>query len=171
MLDFIRVGEIVNTHGIKGAIKCISLTDDNERFNELEYIYTEMDNEKRIIENIWYKKGLIYIKLEGINSINEAEKYRNSYILIDKNQTKKLPDDTYYIHEIEGLKVFTITGIYIGIVTKVLQTGANDVYVVKDGKKQNLIPAIKKIIKEINIQENKIIIEPIKGLIEWKLMW
>ncbi len=166
MLDYIRVGKIINTHGIKGYVKCLPLTDDINRFNDLEYIFTELDSFKRKIKEVWFGKGLVYLKLENINDVSSAEKFKNTYITIEKDQLKKLPEDTYYIFDIEGLSVYNVEGKFLGEIKKVLQTGANDVYVVEDSNKQYLIPAIKKVIKEINIKENRVVIQPLDGLIE-----
>lgn len=165
MDDRIKIGQIVNTHGIKGEVKCISLTDDIERFDDLEYIYIGNSTKKTFLENVRYAKNMIYIRFKGINTINEVEKYKGQYIEIDDSQKMKLPEDTYYLFDLIGLKVYDEEEHYLGEITNIYQTGANDVYELNDNVNQ-LIPAVKKIVKYINIKEKKMIINKIEGLLD-----
>lgn len=166
MNDYIKVAKIVNTHGIKGCVKCVSLTDDVERFSELSHIYTEKDNKKRKISDAWYKKGLIFLELEGINDMDTAETFKETYISILEDQLRTLDEDTYYIFDLEGMDVFSTEGEFIGKISTVYQTGANDVYEVKNEKKVYLIPAIKNVVKDVNVKEKKMTINVIDGLLE-----
>jgi 16S rRNA processing protein RimM len=166
MKEYIRVGKIVNTHGIKGCMKVLSLTDQAERFDELDYVYTEIDDKKRKINNFWHRNGMVYLELEGVDNMDEAIKLKESYISIEESQLKELPEDTYYIYELEGLEVYSAEGELIGVIKEVIQTGANDVYEVKGKLKTYYIPVIKNIIKEVNIKEKKIIINIVEGLLE-----
>ncbi len=166
MKDYVRVGKIVNTHGVKGCMKLISLTDDLERFDELEYVYTEIDNKKRNINDVWYRNGMVYLELEGVNSMDDAVKLKESYVSIDESQLKDLPEDTYYIYELKGLDVYSTENELIGKVKEVFQTGANDVYEVEGKSTTYYIPAIKNIVKEVNIKEKKITINVVEGLLE-----
>lgn len=168
MKDYIKVGKIVNTHGVKGCMKVLALTDDLERFDELDYVYTEIDNKKRKIESVWYRKGMVYLELEGINNMDDAIKLKESFISIEENQLKELPKDTYYIFELEGLEVYSTEGEYIGKIKEVFQTGANDVYEVKNKTNTYYIPAIKDVVKQINLEDKKVIIKVIEGLLEWE---
>ena len=166
MKDYIKVGKIVNTHGIKGCMKVLTLTDDLERFDELDYVYTEIDNKKRKINCVWYRKGMVYLELEGITDMDAAIKLKDSFISIEESQLKALPKDTYYVFELEGLEVYSTEGEYIGNVKEVFQTGANDVYEVVNKGNSFYIPAIKDVVKEVNIADKKIIINVIEGLLE-----
>lgn len=166
MKDYIKVGKIVNTHGVRGTVKCIPLTDDLERFNELEHVYTEKDNRKRQIKDVWSKKGSIFLTLEGIEDMNTAETFRDSYICILEDQLRVLPEDTYYLFDLEGMDVYSTEGDHIGKITTIYQTGANDVYEVKSNNKTFLIPAIKDVVKDVNIENKKIVINVIEGLLE-----
>ncbi|QSX06574.1 ribosome maturation factor RimM [Sedimentibacter sp. zth1] len=166
MKDYIKVGKIVNTHGVKGCVKVIALTDDVDRFDELDYVYTEIDNRKRKIENVFYRKGMAFIEFEGITNMVDAEKFKETYVSIEESQLKDLPKDTYYVFELEGLDVYSTEGELIGKVKEVFQTGANDVYEVISKAKTYYIPAIKDVVKEINIEEKKIVINIIEGLLE-----
>jgi 16S rRNA processing protein RimM len=166
MKDYIKVGKIVNTHGIKGYVKCLPLTDDLERFDELEYVYTQKDDKKRIIDDVWYRKGMVYMHLEGIDEMSVAESFRDSYISITEDQLKELPEGSYYLFELEGLEVYSTDGEHIGRIEAIHQTSANDVYEVKDKNKTYLIHAVKEVVKEVNIKDKKMIINVIEGLLE-----
>lgn len=166
MKDYIKVGKIVNTHGVKGYVKCVPLTDDLERFYELDYIYTEKDNIKRRIKDVWSRKGTVCLSLEGIEDMNTAEAFRDTYISILEDQLRVLPEDTYYIFELEGMEVYSAEDVYLGKVTSIYQTGANDVYEIKNNNKTYLIPAVKDVVKDVNIKNKKIIINVIEGLLE-----
>lgn len=166
MKEYIRVGKIVNTHGIKGCMKVLSLTDELDRFDELDYVYTEIDDKKRKINNAWYRNGMVYLELEGIDNMDDAIKLKESYVSIEEAQLKELPEDTYYIYELKGLEVYGAEGEFIGKIKEIFQTGANDVYEVVGNSKTHYIPAIKSIVKEVNIKEKKVIINVVEGLLE-----
>lgn len=166
MKEYIKVGKIVNTHGVKGCLKCIPLTDDMERFDELEYVYTEKDNKKRKIKNVWYRKGLVYLELEDINDMDAAESLRNTFISIYEDQLRELPEGSYYLFDLEGIEVYSDLGEYIGKISEIYQTGANDVYEVVDKNKSYLIPAVKEVVKEVSVKEKKMVIHVIEGLLE-----
>lgn len=166
MKDYIKVGKIVNTHGVKGYIKCIPLTDDLERFEELEYVYTEKDNIKRTIDDVWYQKGLVCLKLKDIDDMDKAELFKDTYISIVEDQLRVLPENSYYLFDLEGMDVYSNNGDYIGKISEIYQTGANDVYEVKNNKNSYLIPAIKDVVKSVNVQDKKMIINVIEGLLE-----
>jgi 16S rRNA processing protein RimM len=121
--------------------------------------------QKYEIEKVGYAKNQVVLKFKNIDTVEEAEKLRNSYILINRNDLEDLPEGVYYIADLIGLKVYTETGEYLGIVDDIFQTGSNDVYVVKNDLGQSkLLPGIDKVIKEINLPESKIIVNLIEGL-------
>ena len=118
------------------------------------------------IEEVKYSKNQVLLKLKGIDTIEEAETYRGSYIKIARSQIGKLPKDTYFIADLIGLAVYTDEGILLGNVNDIYNSGASDIYVVKDEQgKQVLLPAIKEVIKQIDMEQEKIIVHIIKGLI------
>lgn len=166
MKEYIKVGKIVNTHGVKGCVKCVPLTDDAERFEELEYVYTEKDNVKRKIEDVWFRKGIVYIMLENINDMNTAESFKDTFISILEDQLRELPEDSYYVFDLEGMEVYSAEGEYLGKINVVYQTGANDVYEVVNKNKSFLIPAVKDVVKEVNVDNNRMVINVIEGLLE-----
>lgn len=166
MKEYIKVGKIVNTHGVKGCLKCMTLTDDPDRFEELEYVYTEKDNTRRKIMDVWFRKDMVYLMLENINDMNAAESFKDTYISIYEDQLRELPQDSYYLFDLEGMEVFSSEGEHLGKIDIVYQTGANDVYEVINGNKSFLIPAVKEVVKEVDIKNKKMVINIIEGLLE-----
>lgn len=166
MTKHIQVGKIINTHGIKGDVKIMPLTEDKNRFKKLEYIYIEGIEEKMFIEKVWFKKNFPILKLKGYNNINDVLKFKEKYLLIDETQKVELSEDEYFIYDMIGLEVYDNEKNKIGAIKDVLKPGANDVYVVKNGNKEYLIPAAKEFIKKVDIEAGKMIIQPIEGMIE-----
>ena len=168
MNKYLELGQIVNVRGLKGEVKVNSFTDDNTKFERLPKVFIKRnkgDLEERKIEKVSYNKNQVIIKFVGINTIDEAEKLRNSFILVDRDDLGSLPEGVYYIADLIGLEVYTEQGELLGKVDDIYNTGANDIYVVKDDLgKQKLLPGIKDVIKEINIEEGKIIVNLIEGL-------
>lgn len=168
MNDFLRVGQIINTHGIRGEVKVYPYTDYKERFEELKWIYMdEAKTEKIEIKGVKYNKNLVILKLSGINTCNEAEKCREKYLYIDKSDARELPEDTYYIGDLIGTEVFSTEGEFIGVLKNVIQTSSNDIYEIKmeDRKSPALVPAVGEFVKEVDLNANKIVIKLIEGLI------
>lgn len=169
MTSELEIGQIVNTFGIKGEVKVKPFTDDIKRFDKLKKINIEQKNSKKEyeIENIKYHKDMVILKLKGIDQIEQAELLRNSYLKIDRNEEEPLEENTYYIVDLLGLSVYTEEGILLGILDDIYNTGSNDIYVVKDSLgRQTLLPAIQDVIKEIDIENQKIIVHVMKGLLD-----
>jgi len=167
-MRYLRVGKILNTHGIKGTLKILSLTDYEERFEELKWVYIQGYDEKFYINEIKYRPKDLLLSFKDYDDINKVEKFKGKYILIDESQKRDLPEDTYYIADIIGLDVFTVEDKYLGKVTDVLQAGSNEVYVIADekSKKEILIPAVKEFMPEISLEKRRITVDPIEGMIE-----
>lgn len=169
MEKYLEIGQIVNTFGIKGQVKIVPFTDDITRFDELKEIYVEKKNELKLfqIEQVNYKKNMVILKLKGIETVEEAEKLRNCYLKIDRKDAKKLPKDTYFIVDLLGLDVYTDEGKLLGKVDDIYNAGSSDIYVVKDELgRQILLPAIKDVLKEVDLENQKIIVHLIKGLVD-----
>ena len=168
MSEYFKIGKIVTTHGIKGAVKVFPLTDDPSRFELLEDVIIENRGQIETfkIQKIQYFKNQVIIKFDKLDSINNAELYKNAFILINKEEALPLDNDEYYISDLIGLNVETIDGDEIGTLIDIIYTGSNDVYVVenKDTKKQILLPAIKDCIKKVNLEQSTITVEIMKGL-------
>jgi len=167
MLEYLSIGQIINTHGLRGEVKVYPLTDDISRFEKLKEAYVE-ENEglvKYKVESIKFLRSTVAVKLKGIDSEEAANKLRGSYIKVDRKSAVKLPKDSYFICDLIGLEVYDEKGMLIGTVKDVLQTGSNDVYVIQSSGKDILIPALKDIVKKIDLENKKILVEMPEGLI------
>lgn len=168
MEEYFEIGQIVNTSGLKGILKIKPFTDDIKKFNNLKTIYikTKSGLEEFKIEQVRYVKNMVMLKLAGIDTVEEAEKYRNLYIKILRDQEEELEEGSYYVVDILGCKVNTDKNQELGKVVDVFQTGSNDVYVVKDEQgKQVLLPAIKQVIKNVDIKNKIITVHLLEGLV------
>lgn len=169
MEEYFEIGQIVNTSGLKGVIKVKPFTDDITKFNDLETIYISVKKELKEfkIEQVRFSKNMVFLKLLGIDTIEDAENYRNLYIKIKRNKDEKLEEGSYYIVDILGCKVYTEEQKKLGKIVDVFGTGSNDVYVVKDEfGKQILLPAIKDVIKKVDIENKKITVHLLEGLVQ-----
>ena len=168
MQEYFEVGQIVNTNGLKGLLKINPFTDDITRFEKLKTIFIEHKKEllEFEIESVRYQKKQVLLKLKGIDTIEEAEKYREDYLKINRNKEEKLPENTYYIVDLIGLDIYTENGELLGKLDDIFSTGSNDVYVVKNSEgKQILLPAISNVIKNIDLEQKKIVVNLIEGLL------
>ena len=167
MQQRLEIGQIVNTFGIKGEVKVTPFTDDITRFDDLEKVYVKSKKQSKQykVENARYHKNMVLLKLEGINNPEDAEMLRNAFLEIDREDAIPLDEGTYFIADLIGLDVYTDEGKLLGKVDDIYNTGANDIYVIKDELgKQILLPGIKEVIKEVILDE-KIIVHLIPGLV------
>lgn len=167
MSNLLEIGQIVNSYGIKGFLKVVPFTDDATRYSDLRTIYIERNKklEEMEIEEVKYHKNLVLLKLKGIDDINQTIPYKNCYIKIDRKDAVELPEDTYFIVDLIDMEVFTDEDKSLGKIVDVFPTGSNDVYVVKDELgKQTLLPAIGDVIKNVDVENKKMIVHLIEGL-------
>lgn len=167
-MKYLKVGVIKSTHGLRGGMKVHPMTDDSSRFNHLRWVYVEGDQRKWMIKDVKIRPKDVVILLEGLESIEQVELLRGKHLYSDEEQRQELEKDRYYVADLIDLQVYHINGELIGYLKQVIPTGAHDVYVVRsiDGKKEWMIPAVKAFVKAILLEEKKIIIEPIEGLLE-----
>lgn len=167
-MNRLEVGKIINTHGLRGEVKAVTWTDYPEVFEEIEYVWVKKKtgDERLDIKNVKYQKNNIILKLEQINSIEEAEKYKNLILLADREQLPPLPEGMHYIVDLIGLDVYDEeNGEKIGVIADVFNTGANDVYDVKREEKKNLLlPVIDECVKNIDIENNRVTVHVMEGL-------
>lgn len=168
MTKYLEIGQIVNTFGIKGMVKVKPFTDNIERFNNLEKIYikNKSGQTEYKIQEIKYHKNMVLIKFEGIENPEQADLLRNSYLIVDRETEEPLEPGRYYIVDMIGLDVFTDNNEYLGKLEDIYNTGSNDIYVVKNELgKQVLLPAIEDVIKNIDMDNKKVIVHLIPGLV------
>ena len=166
--EYFEIGQIVNTFGIKGFVKIVPFTDDLERFEELESVFVVKQKQliEMQIEEVKYHKNLVLVKFKGIEDINMAEKYKGCYIKIKRENARKLPKDTYFIADLIGIDVYDENGNLLGKVDDIFNNKSHDVYVIKDDLgKQILLPSTKEVIKDVDVENNKIIVHLIDGLV------
>ncbi len=168
MLPDLEVGQIVNTFGIKGMVKVMPFTDDIRRFDKLDKVYIEKNKSKKEykIEEVKYHKNMVLVKFEGIDKIEQAEELRNSYLTISRDSVEELEEGRYYIVDLLGLDVYTDEQVLLGTLDDIFNTGSNDIYVVKNKEgKQILLPAIEDVIKQVDLENKKIIVHLLPGLV------
>ena len=163
--DLLEIGKIVNTHGIRGEVKIQPWCDEPELFDELEYLFIEGEK-YNIVRNRFHKTCQI-VQLENVNSIDDAERFKNQIVYINRDALE-LPEGRYYIADIEGLTVKEQNGRILGVVDEIIKTGSNDVYSLKDtfNKKPVLIPVIEGVVLETDIDGGYIVVKLPKGLID-----
>ena len=153
MPEYLAVGIVLKPQGLKGEIKVKPLTDDPQRFDTLHTLYLQNAGDQTIqVVSRRYDKGFVFLKLAGYESIEAVEPLRNKELRIPREQARKLPKSTYFIADLIGCRVETLTGEYLGQLSEVMETGANDVYVLKGGPMgEILIPALKKVVTHVDI--------------------
>lgn len=169
MHKYLQVGKIVNTHGVSGEVKLIPLTDDPKRFDDLEWAYIEKDGvlSRHDVQRVKHVKNHVIIKFSGIGSMDEADVYKNCYVVVDRENAIKLPEDSYFICDIVGCDVADENGNLLGRITDVLKTGSNDVYVIKsETGKELLLPALKSVVRKVSLDERRIEVSVPKGLLD-----
>lgn len=168
MEDYLRVGIITATHGIKGEVKVYPTTDDMGRFKQLKQVFLNTGKEYIELEiaGVKFFKQWAILKFKGIDNINDIEKYKGHDLWVSRENAVELEEDEYFICDIIDSLVVTDEGEELGTLTDVMATGANDVYVVtrKDGS-EILLPSIKECIKEVDAENKKILVHLMPGLL------
>ena len=168
MIDYLKVGKIVNTHALQGEVRVISDSDFKEqRFKKGSQLYIDYSGElvPVIVKTHRVNKNFDLIKFVDLYHINDVEKYKGCELLVDATDLVDLEDNAYYFHEIMGCTVVTEEGV-LGVIDDILQTGANDVWVVKrDGEKDVLLPYIEDVVQEVDIEKKRITVTLLEGLI------
>lgn len=169
MEEILQVGIITSTHGVRGEVKVFPTTDDVKRFKRLKNVILDTGREKieLEIEGVKFFKQFAILKFKGIDNINDVEKYRQKSLYVTRDNAVRLKRDEYFIADLIGLKVIDENDEEIGVMTDVMQTGANDVYVIRmnDGR-ELLLPAIKECVLGIDVDAGFIKIHIMEGLLD-----
>lgn len=164
-----KVGEIANTHGIRGEVKVYPTTDDVKRFKKLKTctLDTEKGEIELHVESCKFFKQFAILKFKEFNDINEVERYKHCGLYVDREHAVKLQRDEYYIADLIGITVYNEDDTVLGTLKDVIETGANDVYLVKmeDGR-ELMIPALKECILDVDIENSRMKVHLLKGLLE-----
>lgn len=169
MEDFLQVGVITATHGIRGEVKVFPTTDDPERFLDLETVYLDTGREKKLltISSVKFFKQFVILKFKEFDNINDVEPFRKKSLLVMREQAVPLEEDEYFIADLIGLRVITDEDKVLGELTDVLETGANDVYQVTDENgKEILLPAIKDCILSVDLEKGEMKVHILEGLLD-----
>ena len=163
-MDWIPVGRVTRTHGLKGELKFFPADQDD--------LVVQNDQQIRLgettfkIKSVRGAKSPFIVKFEGVDSIEAAQSLSGQEVLVAKEDFESLPEGEYYRFEIEGLKVFDDTGKYYGVIEEIIATGSNDVYVVRGDGKEWLVPMIDSVVQNIDLEEGKLIFHCVEGLFE-----
>ncbi|MBO5460966.1 MAG: 16S rRNA processing protein RimM [Ruminococcus sp.] len=167
MEQFLQVGVISSTHGVRGEVKVFPTTDDPARFRELKKVILDAGREKLSLEiqGVKFFKQFVILKFKGIDNINDIERYKGRPLLVDREDAVDLEEDEYYIADLIGMAVVTDEG-EKGTLVDVIETGANEVYVVDFEKYgEVLIPAIHDCILDVDIEEMQMQVHLLEGLL------
>ena len=164
----LEIGQIVNTFGIKGFVKVNPWVNDVTRFDDLKKVYIKIRKEEKVleIEEVKYHKNQVLLKFKGVEKVEQAEMLRNAILEIDRKDAIPLEEGEYFIADLLESEVYTDEGEKLGILEDIFNTGSNDIYVVKNELgKSILLPRIKDVFKEIDVENKKIVVHLIEGLI------
>ena len=168
MEQLLQVGVISSTHGVRGEVKVFPTTDDVKRFKKLKQVILDTGREHLTleVESVKFFKQFAILKFKGIDNINDIEKYKGKSLLVDRKHAVRLQKDEYFIADMIGLTVLTEDGEKFGELKDVLETGANDVYIIDSLQHgEVLVPAIKQCILDVNIEEEYMKIHLLEGLV------
>lgn len=169
MEQLLQVGVISSTHGIRGEVKVFPTTDDPDRFRKLKQVILDTGREQKglEIEGVKFFKQFVILKFKGIDNINDIEKYKGKSLYVTREHAVKLKKDEYFIADLIDMQVELEDGTAFGVLTDVMQTGANDVYVVETPqKKEILLPAIRDCILDVDVEEKRMLVHVLEGLLD-----
>ncbi len=167
MEELLQVGVITSTHGIRGGVKVFPTTDDASRFKKLKNVILDNGKEHRELEitSVKFFKNQVILKFKGIDDINDVEKYKKAPLFVTRENAVPLGENEYFVADLIGLNVTSDEGEELGVVDDVLQTGANDVYIIKKkGTEDLLLPAIKDCILDVDIEAGTMKVHVLAGL-------
>ena len=169
MVEEFQIGVITQTHGIKGEVKVFPTTDDVKRFKRLEKVTID-SGKKRFeaeIESVKFFKQFVILKFKGFDTIEDIQMYKQAKLLVDREHAVRLRKDEYFVADLIGTKVVSDEGTELGVMTDVIETGANDVYVVKNIEGEEILfPAIKDCVKEVDLENGVITLHVMDGLLD-----
>jgi 16S rRNA processing protein RimM len=163
--EYLEAGKIVTTHGVRGEVKIMPYTDTPELLCEFDRLFIGKDKAEIYIDRARVAKNMVIAKIEGIDTVEAAEKYRNKVLFMHRDDLE-LDEDTYFVQDLIDMEVKDAdSGFVYGKITDVLQNGANDVYVIK-GDREYLVPAIPDVVISTDIDSNIMLIRPLDGLFD-----
>jgi 16S rRNA processing protein RimM len=163
--SFLAVARVVAAHGVQGEVRCEVLTDFPERFVRTKRLYGGADRHIIPIVRARQVRAGVLLKLEGVDTRNAAEQLRGMVLYVKDTDAVSLPADTYFWHQIVGLRVRTVDGQELGVIADILPTGSNDVYIVRGEGREILLPAIHDVVQNIDLDNELMTVELLEGLL------
>ncbi len=163
--NFLLIGKVVGAHGVNGCLKVRLWGEEEGQDWKKVFLYNGSEYETFDVESSNFHNGFVRLKVSSVSTREQALQLKGSDVFIDKKELAALPDEEYYWFDLEGLDVYTKDGDFIGIIKEIFSTGSNDVFVVKNGKKESLIPGTKEVVLSIDKTSGKMVINPIEGLL------
>lgn len=167
--NLLLMGKVVRPHGLEGVLRIKSYAQSEESFLKAKTVFLKVSSGETIeygVSSVRPHKKIYLMKLKGLSSLEEAEKYRGAEILVSEDTLSRESDEEYFWHELIGLRVYLSGGEYIGTIEQILPTGANDIFVVREGKNEVLIPAIDEVVKGIDLSNGRMMITEMEGLLD-----
>lgn len=167
--NLLLVGQVIRPQGLRGLLRIRSYARSAESFLNVGTVFLKSDKQELVehkVSSLKAHKGVFLMKLDGLSSLEDAERYRGAEIFIKKDLLRRDSDEEYFWFELIGLRVFLTSGRCIGTLKEIIATGSNDIFVVKEGEKEYLIPAIHEVVEEIDLKNKKITIYEVEGLLD-----
>ncbi len=167
--DYIIIGRITKPHGVRGAVKVEPITDDPNRFSLLEKVYVgpeEAPGDAIYIDKVQFQNKFIILSLKSVTTREAADGLRGQYLHIPADEALDLPEGSVYFYDLIGLQVYTNKNEFVGTVTDYQEYPASDMFVIEKDEREYLIPDVPDIVEDVNLDEGKIIINPIDGLLD-----
>ena len=167
MEDLLQVGVVTTTHGVRGEVKVFPTTDDPARFKKLKNVIVDNGKIQREMEicQVKFFKNMVILKFKDLDDMDEAQKLRQAKLFVTRDNAVELKENEYFIADLIGMEVVSDEGEELGIISDVLQTGANDVYVIsKENARDILVPAIKDCIRNVDVEQNTMTVHLLPGL-------
>ena len=163
--DFIVIGQITKPHGVRGELRVKPHTDEPERFTWLEQVYVgETARSLMLVEKARVHQGMILLKFTAVNDRTAAEALRGEWLMVPEDEALPLEEGEYYLFQLEGLSVFTDDGEDLGVLTSIIETGANHVFVVQGAQGELLLPDIDEVVQEIDFENCRMVVKLLPGL-------
>ncbi len=166
--DLVPIGQVVRPHGLTGLLRIVSYAESRETFLRAGSVFLDKGEnglfERRVV-SIRAHHSVYVVKLSGLRSVDDAEFFRGVEILVRKGSLVR-GDDEFFWFELLGLEVYLMTGQYLGVLKGIFPTGSNDVYVVESEGREFMIPAIHQVVKEISLPQRRMVISPMRGLLD-----
>ena len=166
-MEFLEVGKIVKTHGLKGRVKVLSYLESGELLRSLDEVYISRQSGKNVRFRLKYfqvKGNCFYLEMEGVESIGQAEALLGLPVLVPADRLEPLAEGQYYWQQLMGLEVITEEGMFVGKIAEIFPTGSNDVFVCRGGEKEVLLPAMEDVVLKIDLEKGMMTVRMLEGL-------